>query len=170
MPRTLDAWEQTVADNRVRRLDDHWTDAALATEGRDMLGLTPDQMAGAFGVSAGQVRKLLRVWAVFADPATRIPTLHWGHYLRAVTTDAPLDWTRRAADAGWSTRDLDEAVKAAHARDPREVQQSALEGTFRRLQRAWEEADPDQRAAFFQAKLAPAWATWRAMAREGAAV
>ena len=99
MPRDLEAWEQTVVENRERRLDDHWTDAALATEGRDTLGLTPDQMAGAFGVSAAQVRRLLRVWAVFADPATRIPTLAWGHYVRAVSTDDPVGWCQRAADA-----------------------------------------------------------------------
>ena len=169
MPRDLEAWEQTVVENRERRLDDHWTDAALAYEGRATLGLTPDQMAGAFGVSAAQVRRLLRVWAVFADPATRIPTLAWGHYVRAVATDDPLEWVQKAADAQWSLRDLDEAIRAARARDSREVQQTALEGTFRRFQRAWEDADPDQRSAFFRDKLTPAWPEWRTQAREGEA-
>ncbi|NMP23817.1 hypothetical protein [Sulfobacillus harzensis] len=136
-----------------------WTLADLAREAAEEIGVSPRQVASDWGLSASTVRTLVRVVRTFS-PEQRSPVLSFSHYRIAASTANPAEWVARAEDEQWSTRDLRDAIRAAHAADPAEERRRQADQAIQRVRRVWQEADPDLRehmrgplVAFMEAEL-----------------
>lgn len=134
--RSFDEWEQAVVTARQERGEWEWTLAALAVEGR-ALGASAGQVGSALGISASRVRRLCQVWRAFPAEADRPPTLSLEHFVLAVATDDPTTWVARAADAGWSVRQLRDAITVEDAADACLRRREALAGAWRGFCNAW---------------------------------
>lgn len=73
-------------------------------------GAKPGWIASQVGVSAAQIRELVKVYRAFPDESMRIPELSWYHHRVAANTDDPKGWIEKAADNQLSTRQLRKAI------------------------------------------------------------
>lgn len=73
---------------------------------RVKMGLKPKEIAAKLNRSESYVKKLIRTFRAFPLPEDWNPELTWEHHAAAAATDDPVAWLARAADEGWSTRDL----------------------------------------------------------------
>lgn len=90
-----------------------WEQAALITIMHDYMGMNPRSIASAVGCSASLVRKLTRTFNTFPKDEDRNPVLSFRHHQIAAYSNDPKGWLAKAADNNWSTRQLQEAVKAS---------------------------------------------------------
>jgi len=123
-----------------------WRLAELAAEALAS-GVTPRQIAADWGFSAAYIRQLVRVYRTWPVAADRDVTVPFSLYVKALSAPDPPAWIRRAAAEGWSWRDLAEALEAALAPAPHEVEQRQWEAAWQRLQRRWADTPPEKRAA-----------------------
>lgn len=128
----------------------HWTLADLAREAVEEVGVSPRQVASDWGLSASTVRTLVRVARTF-PPNQRSPVLSFSHYRIAASTANPAEWVARAEDQQWSTRDLQDAIRAAHAADPAEERRRQADQAIQRVRQAWDAGDAAQRQWLVQA-------------------
>lgn len=77
----------------------------------------PSWIASQVGVSAAQVRELVKVYRAFPEPGMRVPQLSWYHHRVAANFSDPAGWIARAADEQMSTRQLREAILENEAQD-----------------------------------------------------
>ncbi|MEW6228061.1 MAG: hypothetical protein AB1700_08250 [Bacillota bacterium] len=78
-------------------------------------GVSQKAVASEIGKSASYVRERIRTWRAFPEEGTRVRDLSWQHHRIAAKTDDPQNWIAKAADNGWSTRDLEQAIKEARS-------------------------------------------------------
>lgn len=78
-------------------------------------GATQRQVASEIGKSGSYVRERIKTWRAFPEEDTRVRDLSWQHHRIAAKTDDPQKWIAKASDNGWSTRDLERAVKEARS-------------------------------------------------------
>jgi hypothetical protein len=90
-----------------------WERAAVITVMHDCMELKPRQIASAIGCSSSLVRKMTRTFNAFPTHEDRLPILSFRHHQIAAYTVEPKEWLNKAADNGWSTRQLQEAITAS---------------------------------------------------------
>lgn len=76
-------------------------------------GVSQRTIATEIGKSSSYVRERIKTWRAFPEEGTRVRDLSWQHHRIAAKTDDPQGWIAKAADNGWSTRDLERAIKEA---------------------------------------------------------
>ncbi|MEW6772176.1 MAG: HNH endonuclease [Bacillota bacterium] len=76
-------------------------------------GVSQRAVASEIGKSSSYVRERIKTWRAFPEEGTRVRELSWQHHRIAAKTDDPQNWIAKAADNGWSTRDLERAIKEA---------------------------------------------------------
>ncbi|WP_028987634.1 hypothetical protein [Thermicanus aegyptius] len=63
-------------------------------------------LSSQLGVSTAQIRELVKVYRVFPEESTRIPSLSWYHHRIAANSKEPQKYIAVANDEGLSTREL----------------------------------------------------------------
>lgn len=76
-------------------------------------GVPQRTIASEMGKSASYIRERVKTWRAFPDEGTRVRDLSWQHHRIAAKTDDPQAWITKASDNGWSTRDLERAIREA---------------------------------------------------------
>lgn len=125
-----------------------WTKAELVTAVLGLVGVTPRQVASDLGYSTSHVRRLRKTYVTFPTPESRwqAPNATFSHHRLCAETDRPTYWLDHCAERDLSTRDLQEAIKAANAGDPIERAYAQAERVIQRMRVTWREADVDLRA------------------------
>ena len=75
------------------------------------------QVASTIGIPHPTLAQAAAVASTF-PPERRNASLSWSHHRAAANTDEPDEWLARAAEAGWSARQLEEAIRDAKALEP----------------------------------------------------
>lgn len=68
-------------------------------------------IASQVGVSAAQIRELIKTYRAFPEEEDRNPELSWMHHRIAANSKNPKEWIDTAADEQLSTRQLRKAIK-----------------------------------------------------------
>ena len=148
----------TEADEAVQ-----WTKAELVTAALGLDGVTPGQLAHDLGCSKSYVRRLRKTYLTFPTPDSRwhAPNATFSHHKICAETSDPVKWLNHCAERDLSTRDLQDAIKAAKALDPVEQAYAQADRAIQRVRRIWQEADEPLREhmrgplqAFYAAELA----------------
>lgn len=109
-------------------------------------GVPQKAVASEIGKSASYVRERIKTWQAFPEEGTRVRELSWQHHRIAAKTDDPQNWIAEAANNGWSTRDLERAIRGARSpasaltREERELKQA--EALFARLEESIAKGGP----------------------------
>ena|GEM_PF-408853 len=106
---------QVVLSLEEHQDDAKWLQGELLAALMDA-GATKKWLATQLRRSVSYIKKRVKTWRAFPDESLRVPELTWEHHRVAASTDDPRGWLERAADEGWSTRDLQLAI--ARERDP----------------------------------------------------
>lgn len=145
--RPLEEIEQELLEIRHAGEAVQWTVAALCAEACEHVSAR--QVASDIGMSAGQVSRLLRTLRAFPDPASRsdMPGMTFSHHRLAATTENPAYWLAQAEAEQWSTRDLEEAIKQAHAADPQAEAARQWAAVVQRVRKGLEAVTGDDQRA-----------------------
>lgn len=82
-------------------------------------------IASQVGVSAAQVRVMVRTFRAFPTEESRMPALTWFHHRIAANTSNPEQWICEAADGHYSTRQLQAVIKGKTESDDEKKQKKA---------------------------------------------
>lgn len=104
---------QRAVDCLQNEQEARWTLGAICAVLVNVLQAQKGDVASQLGCSARYVSELVRTWEAFPTEEARNPELSWQHHRLAASTEAPAEWLARAADAGWSTREMQEAIREA---------------------------------------------------------
>lgn len=74
-------------------------------------GLTKGWLASQLNRSRAFIHKRVLTWRAFPEEGSREPALWWEHHWLAARTDDPKGWLARAAEEGWSTREMARAIR-----------------------------------------------------------
>ncbi|MGB9886294.1 MAG: HNH endonuclease [Moorellales bacterium] len=107
---SLDELLQVFVSFREQEEEGRWGQAAALVVMRRGMGMKWNRIASLVGFSNGLVRAMVKTFEAFPEEALRIPTLGFTHHRIAAATAEPLKWVALAADNGWSTRQLREAI------------------------------------------------------------
>lgn len=110
-PPPLDVLVQAFVSGEAEGQDLKWVQAAVVAVMVEWMGMAPRQVSSELGCSPAQVRELYRTFCAFPDPASRAADLSFRHHQIAARTADPSGWLDRAAQNGWSTRQMERAVK-----------------------------------------------------------
>jgi len=102
---------QIFVDAKESEESSRWAQAAALVILRDGLKIKPAKISSMVGISPALVREMTRTFNVFHDEGTRVPELSFYHHRLASATDDPFGWIARAADEGWSTRQMADEIK-----------------------------------------------------------
>lgn len=94
------------------------------------------------GLSPAMIREMIRTFSAFHDEGTRVLELSFYHHRLASKTPDPVYWINTAADKGWSTRQMNDAIKKAGCITPKarkELSMSQAEKTLRMVNEILEE-------------------------------
>lgn len=109
---TLDDIIQLYINLQAEEDETRWAKGAICVACLDGFKMKAAVVASMFGCSAAQVREMARTFRAFPEESMRIPSLSWYHHRAAAKADNPQEMIALAADREWSTRQLEEAVKA----------------------------------------------------------
>jgi uncharacterized Ntn-hydrolase superfamily protein len=110
-PPPLDLLVQAFVSGEAEGWDVRWAQAAVVTVMVEWMGMKPAQVASELGCSPAQVRELHRTFLAFPDPSSRARDLSFRHHQVAARTADPVVWIEKALKCGWSTRQLEQAVR-----------------------------------------------------------
>jgi len=109
-------------------------------------GVKKGWIASQVRASVSQIKVLVRTYRAFPDEGMRIPELTWYHHRLAAYTDDPKKWIERAADEGWSTRELSRAIKEeenpALASGEEEKEMKAARSAFKKVEEILSKGGP----------------------------
>lgn len=101
-------------------------------------GVKPSWIASQVGVSASQVREMVKVYRAFPKEEMRIPELSWYHHRVAAATPEPEKWIAWAADEQLSTRQMREKILQKEASDEaKSIAQSEEEKEIRQAKKVF---------------------------------
>jgi hypothetical protein len=114
-PPPLEHVLQAFADAREQEDEGKWAQAAVVVALRFLYGLSVRKVSAETGLSPAAVRAYTDTYMAFWDESLRAKDLGFTHHRIAAKTSDPLFWIEKAAENGWSTRQMEEAVRAAQA-------------------------------------------------------
>lgn len=115
-PVSLEELVQRYVDLEERERECRWSKGQLL----DVMvnaGAKISWIASQVGVSAAQVRELIKTYRAFMSDDDRNPELSWIHHRIAANSKDPCRWIERAADEQMSTRQLRKAILEKEATD-----------------------------------------------------
>ncbi|WP_165847687.1 HNH endonuclease [Ammonifex thiophilus] len=144
-PPSLEEVLQAVISLEETQDDAKWLQGEILAVLVDM-GFSKRWLAYNLRRSLSYIKNRVRTWRAFPEPHLRCPELTWEHHKVAALTPDPAGWLERAAENGWSTRQLQLAI--AKSRDPagaeteEERRQKEAERLLDRVLRFVEEGGP----------------------------
>lgn len=118
-PPALDLLVQAWCAQAEDAEESRWARAAVVTVLIEGMGMKPREAAAELGCSVALVRELHRTFCAFPDPSSRAQDLSFRHHQIAARTGDPEGWIQKALECGWSTRQLEQAVREQN--DPVDV-------------------------------------------------
>ena len=124
----MDSYDQIISriiDLSQASDENLWSQAALFFYAREVMGVKAGQIASDAGYSAVYVRELSKAHQVFLDEDSRPykEAITFSHYRMCAKTDDPCGWIARAAENGWSVRELIKAL--AGGRVPADLREAS---------------------------------------------
>ena len=110
-PPSLDLLVQAWCAQDEDAEEGRWARAAVAVLMVQGMGMKPKEAAAELGCSAALVRELCRTFLAFPDPSSRARDMSFRHHQVAARTADPAGWIEKALKCGWSTRQLEQAVR-----------------------------------------------------------
>jgi hypothetical protein len=123
--RTLDELLQEYISLQESEDDTHWSKGAVCLVFTEGMGASASKVASWFGISAAQVRELVKTFKAFPEESKRVPDLDWMHHRIAANTLEPDKWIAEAADNDMSTRQMQEKIDVACGKIKSEDSQKA---------------------------------------------
>lgn len=157
MPRSYEVVQQDILEIAHAGQAVQWALAQLFAEALEQV--TSSQLAADVGKSRATINRYVKVIKLWPNPADREapPPITWSHFVLASETDDPRHWLGEALDHEWSTRDLQDAIHAAHAADPVEAEQTAWDRALQRVRKMVEASDATTKPT----RLAQLWGIGR---------
>lgn len=137
--------------------ENKFAQSAVMYELMELYRMPARVVGGIFNCSAAKVRTYARTYTAFEDETDRIPFLSFRHHMIAAECDDPVIWIILAADNGWSTRQMEEAIKLDNAKTveaKNAIRMSKAEKTVRFLNEVLEDGGAAAEFAYEEAKKA----------------
>lgn len=132
---SLEVLIQSWVNSEEQEREARWTKGSIVVIMLDLMQLSAEETASLLGCSSSQVRELAKTFKAFPTPESRAKDLSWYHHrLAAQSKKHAQNWIDQAAQKGWSTRQLEEAMREARAESDESRKERALqraERTFR---------------------------------------
>lgn len=136
---------QIFIDAKDSEESSRWAQAAALVVLRDGLKVKTREISSLVGISPALVREMSRTFNAFHDESTRIPDLSFYHHRLASSTDNPLEWINKAADEGWSTRQMTDEIKKSGSTSTKAMadhSKSKAEKALRTIREIMDECSP----------------------------